>query len=91
MITIVTSVNAVSCNDVHGQQRELLHRIQSVDPHLIRGSLFSQRGHSSVHSLQPLVQFISLAEVEPDGLFLSLALQTVADTLLEQSTAGALF
>lgn len=59
--------------------------------HLRRGRLFSHRGHSSVHSLQPLVQFISLAEEEPDGLFLSLALQTVADALLEQSIAGAFF
>lgn len=57
--------------------------------YLRRGRLFSHRGHSSVHCLQPLVQFISLAEVEPDSLFLSLALQTVTDTLLEQSTATA--
>lgn len=59
--------------------------------HLRRGRLFSHRGHSSVHSLQPLVQFISLAEVEPDGLFLSLALQTVADAFLKQNIAGAFF
>lgn len=59
--------------------------------YLRRGRLFSHRGHSSAHSLQPLVQFMSLAEVQPNGLFLSLALQTVADTLLEQSTAGAFF
>lgn len=50
--------------------------------HLCRGHLFSHRGHSSVHSLQPPVQFMSLAEAESNGLFLSLALQTVTDTLL---------
>lgn len=55
--------------------------------HLRGGRLSSHGGHSSVHSLQPLVQLISLAEVEPDGLFLSLALQTVADALLEGSRA----
>lgn len=54
---------------------------------LIQRFRFKDGGYNAALSDQPLVQLICLGVIELYGLFLSLTLQTVTNTLLKQNKA----